>query len=172
MKLIVWCIILTCVITAGASAQTSDNETLRALLAEVRQLRAVVEVFAAAVPQAHITVQKLQLQQQRVAQLSDQLSELRRQIDELARQQSEGTRQLEEERGWLKKDMDAAHRADIEKQIEHTKLSLERSTLLEQQLRVREAELNTSLSRDQAKVNELEQQLARLERSLAAVGGQ
>jgi chromosome segregation ATPase len=172
MKLIAWCIILTCVITAGASAQTTDSETLRALLAEVRQLRAVVEVFAAAVPQAHITVQKLQLQQQRVSQLSDQLSELRRNIDETARQQSEGTRQLEEARGWLKKDMDAARRAEIEDMIEHTKLALERSAQSEQQLRLREAELSSSLNAERAKLNELEQQLVRLERSLAAVGGQ
>lgn len=172
MKPTVWCIILTSMLTARASAQTAEAETLQALLAEVRQLRAVVEVFAAAVPQVHITVQRLQLQQRRVAQLSDQSAELRRQIDETVRQQSERARQLKEEREWLKGDMDAAHRAEIEKQLEHTKLSLERFTQMEQQLRVREAELHSSLSGEQNKLNELEQALARLERSLAAVGGQ
>ncbi len=57
----------------------------------------------------------------------------------------------------------------IEKQIKSTKTEIEDAAQLEQQLRVRETELSMSLRADQAKLNEWEQQLSRLERSLAAL---
>jgi hypothetical protein len=150
--------------TAPASAQTAnpDTATMRALLAEVRQLRLALEKSILLGPKMQLMLQRVQMQDQRVARVSQQLDDVRKQISAEAAQQtkvSESLTQVEQE---IAVEGDAEHR----KQLEDMRGALKKILAAgpDQQLRARESEVSNALQTEQAVLNELNEKLDVIER--------
>ncbi len=62
-------------------APASDTQTLQTLLAEVHQLRIVVERSAQIVPRVQIAVERLKMQQEQVTRVARQLDDVRHELD-------------------------------------------------------------------------------------------
>src|SRR5690349_15721590 len=59
---------------------STDAQTMQALLSEVRQLRTAIERAMALQPRIQITLERMQVGQRRIEQLSRPLEDVRRQI--------------------------------------------------------------------------------------------
>lgn len=164
-----WVLVLSLLLTAPATfGQTSstDSQTLQALLAEVRQLRQDLRTTAVAAQRAQILLYRLQGQEEVVARMQRRLDEVH---SNLAQQQFELKRLASEIK--LREDMqnnsqNLAERKDLEELLPRLKAEFESLKGAEQQLQSKEAEAEQDLRTEQAKLNALQDQLERLDKSL------
>jgi hypothetical protein len=145
---------------------SGDAAPIRALLEEVRLLRLAIEKSATLVPRLQVTLARFQAQQERVDRLERDLHNLHNQIatetgtreamtanaarfDEQARQTQDpnARKQLE--------DAAAAVRRDLEQQAQRDQL-----------VRMQDSDLSAQLKSEQARLNELSNQLDQLEKKL------
>jgi hypothetical protein len=164
------CIVTAFSITKGVTfAQTSDS-TLQALLAEVRQLRLALERSAVVAPKIQVMLQRIQLQQDQVLRLSRQLDDFRDQQARSATEVVNITARLKEVEAHFLQEQDPERRKALENEIKMTKLQLqaqaEQQRLHEAQLQAREMDLASRLRTEQGKLNELNDRLTVLERTL------
>lgn len=162
-----WLVLLASVPLSGAAQDPApDRATIQALLAEVRQLRIALERSTIVLPRLQLAFQRLQAQQDRVDRLSRELRDVRNHI---ANQAAEGEhaasvkKQLEE---MIDQTQDPNRRKQIEAQIRSIAMDRERATAQEQQARLQEGELASQLQSEQAKLAELSEQAAALEKKL------
>jgi hypothetical protein len=142
---------------AGAPAQ---QDTLQALLTEVRQLR-----------QTLVVIQRLAVQQQHVEALSRQLDQVREQIARSAQESNALAAALAANGARLAKEQQSgAVRHDIEDEIKKVKVGMEEKAVLDQQQQARESQLAGQLQAEQAKLNELNDRLDGLERAMQPAG--
>lgn len=153
---------------AGQSAPQPNQDTLTALLSEVRSLRIAMEQMASAGPRVQLAMGRLQLQEQRVNTLARRADSIRDQIasarNELANFQEHSARMqhlLEQNTA------PPEERSAIELQFKETKQRISRSTTEIQRLQVEEADASTEVANEQARWVEINQRLEELERALA-----
>jgi len=162
-------VILAAVIQATpAPAQepnVTDAQLIRALLAEVRQLRQTLERGALIGARVQILGQRLRAQEDRVARVSRELDSIRRELLDVQSQQARvaETESMEAEAAQL---ADPRARRNLESEIKQAKAQGERLKALEQQRRSREAELASSLMAEETRLRELHDALRQLERAL------
>ena len=151
----------------SSSAQPVQSEqTMQALLGEVRQLRIVLQRGNLNTHHAQITVERMKLQQQRVDRLQTQLSEVGNQLAGTRKSLSQAATYLKELEVALTKETDAAKRAEIEMRRRDTKFEVEEFTQKEQQQQGYETQLQAQLQAEQARLNELNERLDTLQREL------
>jgi hypothetical protein len=150
----------------SAQAQSPPDTTMQALLTEVRQLRLALEKSNAVLPRIQVTLQRMQLQQDAVSRASRELDEARALVSKSAAEQegmSGHARAMESLAG---QEQDAARRKELEREAAASKsmVDQQRPALLE--LQARESEKAGRLQTEQARLNELNDQLNVLERTL------
>jgi chromosome segregation ATPase len=153
---------------ASSGAQGSEGHTLRALLEEVHQLRLTLQRTSLNTTRAQLAFERMRLQRSRLDVLLREVESVRAQRDsvrEALAQAGDRFKELEEQTGHAS---DAALRARFERQLGLSKQVLNAHARREEQLRERDAQLNAQLQAEQAKLGELEDQLANLERELSA----
>ena len=151
----------------SSSAQPVQSEqTMQALLGEVRQLRIVLQRGNLNTHHAQITVERMKLQQQRVDRLQTQLSEVGNQLAGTRKRLSQLANYLKELEVSLTRETDAAKRAEIEKTQRDTKSEVEGMSEREQQQQGHETQLQAQLQTEQSKLNELNERLDTLQREL------
>jgi hypothetical protein len=150
--------------TASPDANT-DKATIQALLVEVRQLRLAIERSTSLVPRIQVAAQRLQLQQDRVDRLSKELRDFRTKMANTpTKEQLAGAiKQLE---GQIADTQDTARRKELEAISKNMTANMEQMTAREQQDRGQEIDLMSQLQAEQAKLNELTDQLSALDKRL------
>ena len=139
-----------------------------ALVTELRALRADIGQIARTSIRTQLLVARLQLQEQRILTVDRQLMEVQNLLptvrQELTAEQTRA-KQFEE---MASQTPDEAERRAIQQQIPMVKAQLGQKQRQEQELRVQEAELATTVTGEQARWSDLSDRLDELERSLAA----
>src|ERR1700720_3714653 len=152
--------------TAAAFGQTtsSDSQTLRALLAEVRELRQALQISLGRIQSAQILLSRLQIQEVAVTRASQHLDDAR---SKLAEVQVVLKREAAEIKHFEDETPNAGENAaQVEEALKRAKSDLEASTNLEQQRQATETEAEQQLQTEQDKLNSLETQLDELVRNM------
>jgi hypothetical protein len=142
------------------TASTEENETLKALLSEVRQLRMVIERMTLNGYRAQIVVQRLGMQQGRVDRLARELEGVRNEISDLTSNLPVMEVAVEE--------MKTKHKAGTvgETEVKRAMAQVEQQMQHLQQLRVREGHLVAQLETERGVLDDLANRLDALEREL------
>jgi len=148
------------------AAQGENEQTIQALLNEVRQLRLAIQRSNLSAYHAHVIIERMRSQQQSVDRLADRLRGIRDQLDHGKMAQSEFQDLLKKIEGRLNLERDPDKRDDLEEQQETFKTRL--GSLAQQETRLREVEsqLAQQLQTEQAKLADLNEQLDALQREL------
>ena len=148
------------------AAQGENEQTIQALLNEVRRLRLAIQRSNLSAYHAQVIIERMRSQQQSVDRLADRLRGIRDQLDHGKMAQSEFQDLLKKIEGRLNLERDPDKRDDLEEQQETFKTRL--GSLAQQETRLREVEsqLAQQLQTEQAKLADLNEQLDALQREL------
>ncbi len=155
-------------ISTAAFGQTAstDSQTLQALLQEVRQLRQDLHTTALAVQRAQILIHRAQAQETVVAHALQRLDDAR---SKLAGAQS-GRKRLAIDTKQVEDLLGPTGNPNERKRLEETlaqfKARLEMMANEEQETQAKETECEVQLRSEQAKLNELHDELDRLDKVL------
>jgi len=144
-------------------ATSSDSQTLRALLSEVRELRQALQVSLGRIQSAQILLSRLQIQEVAVTRASQHLDDVRSKLAEVRvvmRSEAAEIKHFEDEAP------NGENAAQVEEALKRAKSDLEASTNLEQQRQATETEAEEQLRTEQDKLNSLETQLDDLVRNM------
>jgi chromosome segregation ATPase len=151
----------------GETPQQPNQDTLGALLVEVRGLRCAIEQMASVGPSIQLAMGRLQLQEQRINTLirrgdvvRDALTAAHKRAGELRDRFGNLQRALEES-------TEPLHRSNIEGELPIIKQDLARATAEIQRLQTEESEAAAHVSSEQARWAEINQRLEELDRALA-----
>ncbi len=152
----------------GAAAQTpsSDTPVLQALLTEIRQLRQDLATTAATIQRVQIVMFRVQNESQflsRAAQRVDEAHNRCTGFEQQRRFTAQQIEQLEARRGSSQSPADQA----LADNIARMKASLESIGVEEQQCQTREIDATAQLRDEQAKMNDLQDQLDKLDKALS-----
>jgi chromosome segregation ATPase len=150
----------------GQTAQQPNQDTLGALLVEVRGLRTAIEQMASVGPSIQLAMGRLQLHEQRINTLVRRGDVVR---DELAAAHKRAA-ELRDRFGNLQRALEDSteplHRSNIEGQLPMIKQDLARATAEVQRLQTEESEAAAQVSSEQARWAEINQRLEELDRAL------
>ena len=160
-------LIVVATTAGGETPQQPNQDTLGALLVEVRGLRSAIEQMASVGPSIQLAMGRLQLQEQRINTLvrrgdlvRDALTAEHKRAAELRDRFGNLQRALEES-------TEPLHRSNIEGQLPMIKQDLARATAEVQRLQTEESEAAAQVSSEQARWAEINQRLEELDRALA-----
>ena len=150
----------------GETPQQPNQDTLGALLVEVRGLRSAIEQMASVGPSIQLAMGRLQLHEQRINTLvrrgdvvRDALAAAHKRAAELRDRFGNLQRALEDS-------TEPLHRSNIEGQLLMSKQDLARATAEVQRLQTEESEAAAQVSSEQARWAEINQRLEELDRAL------
>lgn len=154
--------------TSGLGQSTSsESQGMQALVAEVRQLRKDLQATNGNALKAQILLQRLQFQEAAVARVSERLSDARGRLADTQRHRTEVAAYLKGSQESLDNtEISSGERKQIQVDISARKQELEAIATVEQQQQTAEMELEEQLRTEQAKLNELEERVDRLEKAL------
>jgi chromosome segregation ATPase len=150
--------------TTFGQATSSDSQTLRALLSEVRELRQVLQVSLLRIQSAQILLSRLQIQEVAVTRASQHLDDVRSKLAEVQvvlKSEAAEIKHFEDEPPNA-----GENQAQVDEALKRAKSDLEASTNLEQQRQTTAIEAEQQLRTEQDKLNSLETQLDELVRKI------
>ena len=150
----------------GTTDASPDKATLQALLTEVWQLRFALERSTSVVPRIQLAFQRLQLQQDRVDRLSRQLHESHAQTAVIVDRKTHMAAALQQFEVRISQEQDLTRRKGLELDMKGLAVELDQQTLHEQQEQAQEIQFSGQLQTEQAKLNELSDQLNELDKKL------
>ena len=151
---------------SAESAKEDDQQVLRTLLDEVRQLRMALQRSNALNHKVQITVERLRLQQGRVDSLTRSLENVRSRITDLKSSRPQMEEQIKYVEAVLARLTEQNRREQVELEVKEMKARVASWSREEEQLREREAALTSELQIEQNKLNELNSQLENMVRQL------
>ena len=159
------CFLLFCASTLGQAP--SNEQGMQALVAEVRQLRKDLQMSNGSALKAQVLLYRLQVQEAAVARASERVSDSRGRLADTRRHLAEVTgRQKRLEESLDNAEISPADRKEFQVEIAAGKVQLENVTAEEQQRQAAEMDAEEQLRTEQAKLNELEERMDRLEKAL------
>ena len=149
-----------------AQTNSTDSQTVQAVLAEVRQIRQDVEASTAAAQRTQILLYRLQAQQFAVGQATQRLDNARAKLAQTQadRKRREGDAKRGEE--FLREHENSPERKEVEVATALAKADVVALGEEEQQWQARQAEAEEQLRIEQEKLGRLQDRLDRLEQSL------
>ena len=142
------------------SGESADNDqTLKQLLTEVRELRLTVQKATISNTRFQMLIERVRVQQAHVDALGRQLETLHSQIADLKAAKPQIEQQIKDAEDMLDRTSDPNAHAELESRIKGGKANLARFTQEDERLRNRETALDSELQVAQAKLNELNAQL-------------
>jgi chromosome segregation ATPase len=145
----------------------SNQDTLAALLVEVRGLRAAIEQMASAGPRVQLAFGRLQMQEQRVSALVRRADGLRTKIAETEGALSEARSALPRLQRAFESSVNADERNGLEAEVSVRKQQIAQRTADLQRLQMEESEASSQVLSEQSRWAEINQRLEDLERALA-----
>jgi chromosome segregation ATPase len=152
--------------TEGQTPQQPNQDTLGALLVEVRGLRGAIEQMASVGPSIQLAMGRLQLQEQRINTLVRRADVLHDSL--IAAHKRAG--EIQDHVGSLQRafegSTDPDHRSAIEARLPLVKQDLARAKADVQRLQMEESEAASQVSSEQARWAEINHRLEELDRAL------
>ena len=144
----------------------TESPTLQALLAEIRQLRQDLQTSAIAARRAQILIYRLHVQEAAVAHATQRLDEAKSSIEQLRASRKYQEVQIKQYESIKDRAENAAQRQQFEDTITELKAQMEASVSEEQEAHMRETELEQLSRIEQAKLDQLQDELDRLDRAV------
>ena len=156
------------IIASAAAAQTAspDTQALQALVTEIRQLRQDLQATTIATQRVQIVLYRLQTQTAMVTRAASRLDDVRSMLGSIQSEKKSLSLRVQQMEDSLKTTQNLAERKTAEDWLANEKPNLERIAADEQRLQSREIDAETQLRAEQAKLNELQDQLDRLDKLL------
>ena len=153
-------------VPAQTEKPAEENQTLRTLLSEVRQLRRTMQTTGLNAYRGQIILERIRVTTEKVERMAQQLESARDDLEKIERtipREEEESKVLET---LLQQETDVAKRVKLEHEIKQHKQQAERYKVLLSRAREREQQLSTELRASQGRLNELESRLDLLEREI------
>ena len=147
-------------------ATSTESQTLQALLLEVHQLRQDLQIAATAGRRAQILIYRLHAQQAAVARASQRLEGAKSVLDQWQNQRKYAAFQIKRYEDMKERAESATERKQFDDAISELKAQVELTTPEEQEAQTKEIELAEQLRIEQAKLDQLLDELDRLDRAL------
>jgi chromosome segregation ATPase len=148
------------------AAQGDNEQTMQALLNEVRQLRLAIQKSNLSAYHAQLIIERMRSQRQHVDRLTERLRETRDRIANGKIPQAEFEHELKKNDRFLSQEWPAERRQDLEEQHDMFKTRLAALAKEETRLQEVESQLTAQLQIEQARLAELDDQLDALRREL------
>ena len=155
---------------AFAQASSTDTQLTQALLNEIRLLRQDLQTTAAAMQRAQIVMFRVQTEAQFLTRATQRADDARNRCNGMQGQRRAIAAEIEQMEARQRNPQNANDQL-LESNIARLKGNLENFGAEEQQCQAREIEATAQLKDEQAKMNELQDQLDKLDKALAATGG-
>jgi peptidoglycan hydrolase CwlO-like protein len=149
---------------ASAVNKPNQDQIVREILSEVRQLRVEVQRLKASAYQTQVVIERLRLQQEQVARLTRELGEVREKISETKARQVKMNGMFEE----TEKQMEAGVISPSE--LKRIGAEIEELKQREQSLTERESQLSAELDAERVKLITLNRRLDELGQEAASAG--
>ena len=144
----------------------ADSQTLQALLAEMRQLRQELRTTTVAAQRVQIFLYRLQIQEGAVERAQRRVDEARSTLSQTQLEMKMTAYTIKEIEDKVSNAQNSIERKRQEDLLAKFKAELESQQNSEQQSQARESEAEQDLKTEQAKLNALQDQLDRLDKSL------
>jgi chromosome segregation ATPase len=164
------CLSLTLLlVTPPAFAQTTptDSDTLKALLAEVRQLRHDLQITTVAAERAQILIYRVEAQESVVRRMQEHVDDARSRLAQVRFEQNNRTttiKQIEEKRS--RSETTATEQKNLEETLTQIKTRFDADASREGEIQAKLTEAEVQVRVEQAKLGELQDRLDRLEKTL------
>jgi chromosome segregation ATPase len=153
--------------TAFAQSNSTDSDTLKALLAEVRLLRHDLQTTTVAAQKAQILVYRAQAQESVVRRVQERVDDTRSKLTQIQSEQrnrAASIKQIEERKS--RSETSATQQKELEDLLPQIKARFDADANKEQETQARLIEAEEQLRLEQAKLGALQDQLDRLEKTL------
>jgi chromosome segregation ATPase len=153
----------------SAAAQSAPPDSLsQAMLAEVRQLRLDLQSTAATIQRIQIAVHRIQTESNLLDRATQRLEQARASCTETDRERKMFTAQIEQIDARRRSSPSSSDQTAAQEQISQFKSALEELASQEQQCQAERVDAEAQFRTEQAKMNDLENQLEKLDRALSA----
>jgi chromosome segregation ATPase len=152
--------------TGGQTPQQPNQDTLGALLVEVRGLRSAIERMASVGPSVQLAMGRLQLQEQRINTLVRRADVVRDALLAAHKRAGEMRDRFGNLQRALEDSTEPLHRSNIETELPIIKQDLARVTAEIQRLQTEESDAAAQVASEQARWAEINQRLEELDRAL------
>ncbi len=164
-------LLVSFLLAPAALAQNADTQLTQALLTEIRQLRQELQSMAAAMQRVQIVMFRVQSQATILGRVTSRLEDAKSRCSQIQSQKRSLTTQAEQMESVQRTSQNTTEAKTFELRAGELRRILGNLSADEQQCQLREAEADTQFRAEQAKMNELQDQLDKLDKVLAAVGG-
>lgn len=148
-------------------AQTSpDTQALQALVAEIRQLRQDLQVTTVASQRVQIVLYRLQAQTALVTRATARLDEARANLGHTQSERTDLAARVPRIEDTLRNSQNPTEHKSLEDAVSQLKARMESLAGDEQRLQAREAEADSQLRAEQARLSDLQDQLDKLDKIL------
>ncbi len=155
--------------TAAAQAPPADSPVAQAMLAEIRQLRTDLQATAATIQRVQIVVYRLHFESVVLDRAAQRAQQAHGACNDAEAQQKPLAAQIEQAETQRRTEH-AANREAFEAMLAGLKSAVEAANSESQECRVELVEAESQLRTEQGKMNDLEEQLDKLDRMLAGSG--
>jgi hypothetical protein len=155
--------------SAFAQSSPTDSEALQGLLAEVRQLRQVLQSSIVTSQRAQILFYRVQMQEMAVARTSQRLDDARSKLAETQSNRNHFATEAKQAEDDGSRIQNAAERKNFEDMARYWKKKFEALADEEQQRQAKEIEAKEDMRLEQVKLSELQERLDELDKALGKV---
>ena len=171
MRLKLICFAVLLLRTSGAAQSASaDSQMTQAMLAEVHQLRQDLQSAAATIQRVQIAMYRLQAQAALLDRATQRLEQARAGCTGTQWQRKTVITEIEQAEARKRNSHSSSDQSAAEVQLSQLKSSLEQLASQEQQCQIEQADAETQFQAEQAKMNDLQDQLDKLDKGLAGYG--
>ena len=153
-------------VSAQTEKPAEENQTMRTLLSEVRQLRKTMQTTGLNAYRGQLILERMRLANEQVERMAQKLEAARDDVEKIERTIPSFEEKSKVMETVLQQETDVASRAKLEFEIKQHKQQTERYKVLLTRAREREQQLSTDLRTSQARLSELENRLDLLEREI------
>lgn len=155
---------------AAAFPQTGppDNQVTLALLAEIRQLRQDLQITAATIQRVQIVMYRLQVQTDSLNHAAGLRESAQNECRQTEFQRKNITAQIQATEARLRNPQNPSEKSSAEEQLAQLKSSLEDLATEERDCQAQIVETENQFRAEQARLNDLQDQLDKLDKTLAA----
>ena len=151
-------------LTTAAQTPSSDSPVLQALLTEIRQLRQDLQTTAAAIQRVQIVMFRVQNESQLLSRAAQRVDEARTHCALLQEQRTGLSEEIARQEARPPQSSSDPSFAD---RIARLKSNLESTGVMVQQCQAREIDATAQLRDEQARMNDLQDQLDKLDKALS-----
>ena len=159
-------LLVVSIVPAQTQKAAEENQTMRTLLSEVRQLRKTMQTTGLNAYRGQLILERMRLANEQVEKMAQKLETARDDVEKIERTIPSFEEKAKVMETVLQQETDIANRAKLEFEIKQHKQQTERYKVLLTRAREREQQLSTDLRASQSRLSELENRLDLLEREI------